>query len=154
MQWPTLLVLGALSTLSTALLRFQCSQLVVQRLDPLVAPGQIPSTHLHQIVGGVRNSSSQYQYSQTDENRMPLTSQWILRVWISQQQRHAHPALSARIFQTTGPQFSSSKPRTGLSSVFLKLHRSQVLKLELRYITCKTRFMTPSRRLKSQHSSP
>ncbi|KAE9374342.1 hypothetical protein N431DRAFT_455118 [Stipitochalara longipes BDJ] len=52
MQWPTLFVLGALSTLSTALLRFQCSQLVVQRLDPLVAPGQIPSTHLHQIVGG------------------------------------------------------------------------------------------------------
>ncbi|KAK4233750.1 hypothetical protein C8A03DRAFT_38523 [Achaetomium macrosporum] len=34
------------------MLRFQCSQLVVERLDPLVSPGSIPSPHLHQIVGG------------------------------------------------------------------------------------------------------
>ncbi|KAK3936853.1 hypothetical protein QBC46DRAFT_366606 [Diplogelasinospora grovesii] len=35
-----------------AMLRFECSQLVVDRLDPLVNPGSIPSPHLHQIVGG------------------------------------------------------------------------------------------------------
>ncbi|PVH82169.1 hypothetical protein DL98DRAFT_620944 [Cadophora sp. DSE1049] len=52
MKWFTLLSLGALAPLSNALLRFQCSQLVVERLDPLVAPGSIPSPHLHQIVGG------------------------------------------------------------------------------------------------------
>jgi hypothetical protein len=34
------------------MMRFQCSQLVIDRLDPLVNPGSIPSTHLHQIVGG------------------------------------------------------------------------------------------------------
>ena len=34
------------------MLRFQCSQLVVERLDPLVNPGIAPSPHLHQIVGG------------------------------------------------------------------------------------------------------
>ena len=34
------------------MLRFSCSQLVVDRLDPLVNPGIIPSAHLHQIVGG------------------------------------------------------------------------------------------------------
>ncbi len=34
------------------MLRFQCSQLVVDMLDPLVTPGMIPSPHLHQIVGG------------------------------------------------------------------------------------------------------
>lgn len=34
------------------MLRFQCSQLVVERLDPLVNPGLTPSAHLHQIVGG------------------------------------------------------------------------------------------------------
>lgn len=33
-------------------LRFGCSQLVVERTDPLVTPGQIPSPHMHQIVGG------------------------------------------------------------------------------------------------------
>lgn len=37
---------------SSALLRFGCSQLTVQRLDPLVNPGMRPSTHLHQIIGG------------------------------------------------------------------------------------------------------
>ncbi|KAK0752844.1 hypothetical protein B0T18DRAFT_433801 [Schizothecium vesticola] len=35
-----------------AMLRFQCSQLVIDRLDPLVSPGSVPSPHLHQIVGG------------------------------------------------------------------------------------------------------
>ncbi|CAG8982142.1 hypothetical protein HYALB_00003234 [Hymenoscyphus albidus] len=33
-------------------LRFACSQLVVERTDPLVSPGVIPSPHMHQIVGG------------------------------------------------------------------------------------------------------
>lgn len=33
-------------------LRFACSQLVVERTDPLVSPGIIPSPHMHQIVGG------------------------------------------------------------------------------------------------------
>lgn len=35
-----------------AMLRFQCSQLVTERLDPLVNPSLLPSPHLHQIVGG------------------------------------------------------------------------------------------------------
>ncbi|KAI5861638.1 hypothetical protein GGS23DRAFT_606191 [Durotheca rogersii] len=34
------------------MMRFGCSQLVVDRIDPLVSPGSIPSPHLHQIVGG------------------------------------------------------------------------------------------------------
>lgn len=35
-----------------AMMRFQCSQLVIERLDPLVNPGTVGSPHLHQIVGG------------------------------------------------------------------------------------------------------
>lgn len=38
---------------ASALLRFPCAQLVIDRLDPLVTPGQAPSPHLHQILGGV-----------------------------------------------------------------------------------------------------
>jgi hypothetical protein len=34
------------------LLRFACSQLVIERTDPLVNPGLNPSPHAHQIVGG------------------------------------------------------------------------------------------------------
>ncbi|KAI1457373.1 hypothetical protein F4805DRAFT_457746 [Annulohypoxylon moriforme] len=37
---------------ANALLRFGCSSLTVQRLDPLVNPGMNPSAHLHQIIGG------------------------------------------------------------------------------------------------------
>lgn len=37
---------------SVTMLRFGCAQVVIDRLDPLVNPGQIPSTHVHQIVGG------------------------------------------------------------------------------------------------------
>ncbi|KAJ3513199.1 hypothetical protein NMY22_g15113 [Coprinellus aureogranulatus] len=34
-----------------ALIRFACSQLVVERIDPLVTPGVV-SPHLHQVIGG------------------------------------------------------------------------------------------------------
>jgi hypothetical protein len=47
-----LFCLLALSELSEAYLRFGCATLSVQRLDPLVEPGRIPSAHVHQIVGG------------------------------------------------------------------------------------------------------
>lgn len=33
------------------MLRFGCSQVAIDRIDPLVNPGQAPSPHLHQIVG-------------------------------------------------------------------------------------------------------
>jgi hypothetical protein len=49
MSLATLLIL-ALVTYSSALVRFHCSQLVTQRLDPLVNPGLIPSPHVHQYV--------------------------------------------------------------------------------------------------------
>ncbi|TVY18698.1 hypothetical protein LARI1_G006115, partial [Lachnellula arida] len=35
-----------------AMLRFSCSELVVERLDPVVFPGVAPSPHLHQVSGG------------------------------------------------------------------------------------------------------
>jgi len=42
----------ALIAPAQAALRFGCSTLSIQRLDPLVEPGRVPSAHLHQIVGG------------------------------------------------------------------------------------------------------
>ncbi|OCL06293.1 hypothetical protein AOQ84DRAFT_390285 [Glonium stellatum] len=60
MLWTTLLALTALVEAapqskrqgSTTMLRFGCAQVVIDRLDPLVNPGEIPSPHVHQIVGG------------------------------------------------------------------------------------------------------
>ncbi|KAF2011892.1 hypothetical protein BU24DRAFT_396523 [Aaosphaeria arxii CBS 175.79] len=56
MLWKSL-ILPLLVELCSAqgrmpMMRFECSQLVVDRLDPLVNPGSVPSPHLHQIVGG------------------------------------------------------------------------------------------------------
>jgi hypothetical protein len=39
-------------TRGAAMMRFACSQLTVERLDPLVNPGLEGSPHTHQIVGG------------------------------------------------------------------------------------------------------
>ncbi|KAH8601676.1 hypothetical protein B0O99DRAFT_667272 [Bisporella sp. PMI_857] len=39
-------------TSAASVLRFGCSQVVIERVDPLVNPGSTPSPHLHQIVGG------------------------------------------------------------------------------------------------------
>ncbi|KAK0707625.1 hypothetical protein B0H67DRAFT_670906 [Lasiosphaeris hirsuta] len=54
MYWgPLLLVASAVMRgAGAAQLRFSCAQLVVDRLDPIVNPGELPSPHLHQIVGG------------------------------------------------------------------------------------------------------
>ncbi|KAL5449996.1 hypothetical protein PMIN05_001128 [Paraphaeosphaeria minitans] len=46
------LLLALLASPTHALLRFSCSQLVVERLDPLVNPGLPQSPHVHQIIGG------------------------------------------------------------------------------------------------------
>lgn len=37
---------------NAALMRFECSKLTIERLDPLVQPGSVPSAHVHQIAGG------------------------------------------------------------------------------------------------------
>lgn len=42
----------ALAGTTHAGLRFGCSSLTIQRLDPVVEPGNIPSSHLHHIAGG------------------------------------------------------------------------------------------------------
>ena len=66
MHWSTLLSLAALAEAApkkgmyslakrqggTTMLRFGCTQVVIDRLDPLVNPGQVPAAHMHQIVGG------------------------------------------------------------------------------------------------------
>lgn len=54
MQWATLIAAAAFAQNAAAqnMLRFACSQLVVERTDPLVNPGMKYTPHLHQIVGG------------------------------------------------------------------------------------------------------
>lgn len=60
MFWTTLLGLIAAAEAvpqfggggGTTMLRFGCPNVVIDRLDPLVNPGAVPSSHVHQIVGG------------------------------------------------------------------------------------------------------
>ncbi|TEB21927.1 hypothetical protein FA13DRAFT_1766544 [Coprinellus micaceus] len=46
-----LLPLSLLAQSASATIRFGCSQLVTQRFDPLVTPGEV-APHVHQIIGG------------------------------------------------------------------------------------------------------
>jgi hypothetical protein len=54
MQWASLAAVALLAQNAAAqnMLRFACSQLVVERTDPIVNPGMKYTPHLHQIVGG------------------------------------------------------------------------------------------------------
>ncbi|KAI1370847.1 hypothetical protein F4677DRAFT_437365 [Hypoxylon crocopeplum] len=52
------LALLAQGVAAQQMIRFGCSQLVIERLDPLVNPGVTPSPHVHQIVGGNSFNSS------------------------------------------------------------------------------------------------
>ncbi|KAL7624106.1 hypothetical protein AAE478_005663 [Parahypoxylon ruwenzoriense] len=52
------LALLAQGVAAQQMIRFGCSQLVIERLDPLVSPGLNPSPHVHQIVGGNSFNSS------------------------------------------------------------------------------------------------
>jgi hypothetical protein len=54
MQWKPILAALAAAQLATAqeLMRFGCSQLTFDRIDPLVNPGSLPSPHMHQLIGG------------------------------------------------------------------------------------------------------
>ncbi|KAJ3494373.1 hypothetical protein NLJ89_g10821 [Agrocybe chaxingu] len=52
MHWRSLLSFAVLTApYAQALIRFPCAQLVTERLDPLVFPGEV-SPHVHQIIGG------------------------------------------------------------------------------------------------------
>lgn len=54
MFWNTVAAGALLAQSASAqnMLRFGCSQLTIERADPLVAPGANPSPHTHQIIGG------------------------------------------------------------------------------------------------------
>ncbi|KAL2265060.1 hypothetical protein VTJ83DRAFT_7570 [Remersonia thermophila] len=55
MRWVGFLSMPAAvqaQAFSMNMLRFGCSQLSIDRIDPLVEPGNVPSAHVHQIVGG------------------------------------------------------------------------------------------------------
>lgn len=52
MKFSRALAAAALVACSEAALRFGCSTVTIQRLDPVVEPGNSPSAHLHQVVGG------------------------------------------------------------------------------------------------------
>ncbi|KAI1814807.1 hypothetical protein GGS20DRAFT_385778 [Poronia punctata] len=51
MKWNSVGALALAGSVQAGL-RFQCSTLTIQRLDPVVQPGSNPSSHVHHIVGG------------------------------------------------------------------------------------------------------
>lgn len=131
MQWPKLLIL-ALMPLGNALLRFQCSQLVTQRLDPLVNPGMLPSPHVHQIVGGVSKYFMVDPRSGLIWNRTHLMSQWIPQR-TCQLHRLVQAAPLVKTSPTTGRRSSISGQGMALTNASRKCLRSPGLRGVLPY---------------------
>ncbi|KAI1328943.1 hypothetical protein F5Y16DRAFT_409483 [Xylariaceae sp. FL0255] len=52
MWFQTLALAAAQLAAAQELMRFGCSQLTIDQIDPLEQPGIIPSAHMHQFVGG------------------------------------------------------------------------------------------------------
>ena len=54
MYWQSALALAGVAAAQggQTMLRFGCTQIVIDRIDPLVNPGLVGSPHVHQIVGG------------------------------------------------------------------------------------------------------
>jgi hypothetical protein len=52
MQLKALALAAAQLAAAQELMRFGCSQLTIDRIDPLVNPGSMPSQHMHQVIGG------------------------------------------------------------------------------------------------------
>ena len=52
MMYKSIILAAAPLAAAQELMRFGCGQLTIDRIDPLVNPGALPSQHMHQIVGG------------------------------------------------------------------------------------------------------
>jgi len=61
---------GAATAQQAHMMRFACSQLTVERLDPLVNPGVVGTPHTHQIVGGnsLRAEMKPLEYDQVERS--------------------------------------------------------------------------------------
>jgi hypothetical protein len=101
MKWTSIFATATFLSRSNALIRFGCSQLVVQRLDPLVNPGLVPSPHLHQIVGGV--CTFPFINLETHSYRTHSKHTWI-RKMTSQPSQIVQRANLVKTSQTTGLQ--------------------------------------------------
>jgi hypothetical protein len=138
---------GAASAQVAHMMRFACSQLTVERLDPLVNPGLVGTPHTHQIVGGnsFRPEMMPVEYDMV--NRSTCTSctfsedfrhvflllllrkinlRDVARAIVGEDCSVLHyaPLADHSDVVTTGPQPSTSAPATERTSAF---HKSQTV---------------------------
>jgi hypothetical protein len=112
MQWATLLAAAAFAqnVVAQNMLRFACSQLVVERTDPLVNPGMKYTPHLHQIVGG-----DAFNITMDPTNDLAQTSKCTSCSFVQDKSNYVNISrLSNRIELTiySGPRSCSSRRRT------------------------------------------
>ena len=123
MFWNTLATIALWGQCVSAqnMLRFACSQLTVERADPLVSPGQSPAPHTHQIIGG--NSFNLTVRHATLVPEIPLTQfRWNQVSMTQPPSPLAQAAHIRRTSATTGqPLYISSRLKMAPSSAFPSL---------------------------------
>lgn len=166
MQWKTLALSLALSVhdasaspahglmarqfAQSSMMRFQCSQLVFDRIDPLVQPGMLPSTHMHQIVGG-----SAFNASMPALELDPSTEASCTTCDFAEDFRQVTSCSNDYMIRSdsssaiTGPQTSTSKHAMALSSA---CPRWSILACKAVKVSQYTIFLLTMARPMSQHS--
>jgi hypothetical protein len=103
------------------MLRFGCAQNVIDRIDPLVNPGQAPSPHMHQVVGG---NAFNITMQSTDISKLATCTTCGYSEDVSQDGKmYAWGIMADRVddsFPTTGPRTCTSRHVTEPTSVYLK----------------------------------
>ena len=103
------------------MLRFGCAQNVIDRIDPLVNPGQAPSPHMHQVVGG---NAFNITMQSTDISKLATCTTCGYSEDVSQDGKmYAWCIMADRVddsFPTTGPRTCTSRHVTEPTSVCLK----------------------------------
>ena len=101
------------------MLRFGCAQNVIDRIDPLVNPGQAPSPHMHQVVGG---NAFNISMQSTDISKLATCTTCGYSEDVSQGDEYE--AIEADglgdSFPTTGPRTSTSRPVMERTNAYLK----------------------------------
>ena len=101
------------------MLRFGCAQNVIDRIDPLVNPGQAPSPHMHQVVGG---NAFNVTMQSTDIAKLATCTTCGYSEDVSHGDEHETIEADGLgdSFPTTGPRMSTSRPAMEHTSAYLK----------------------------------
>jgi hypothetical protein len=165
MFWSSLIAFAALAKAMPAeivqrqggstMLRFGCSQIAIDRIDPLVNPGVAPSPHMHQIVGGNAFNTS---IPSTDVSSLTTCTSCSFaddfsNYWTANMYFKARNGSFKRVPQVPARYVLLSNALFQLTYTFLRLDWSSTISSVLKSRAALLSIMSPMAKEKLQHLS-